>query len=96
MSFPDAKIGKNVTQDFVCCHFAEDFGEVVDGGAEVFAHEVAAEAKLKAVLHFLYVGEGAGEGFVVAHVGDYHVALRDGGECSTAHKELLEPVEVAP
>ena len=70
----DAEVGKDITKYFVVCHFADDFGEVVDGGAEVFAHEVATEAQVKAVLHLLDVGEGTGEGFVVAHIGDNDVA----------------------
>ena len=42
--FPDAKISKDVTKHFIVCHFAYDFAKVVDGGAEVFAHEVATES----------------------------------------------------
>ena len=38
---PDAEIRKDISQDFVGGHFADDFGEVVDGGSEVFADEVA-------------------------------------------------------
>ena len=68
----------------------------MDGGAEVFAHEVAAEAEVEALLDFLDVGKGAGERLVVADVGDNDVTAGDGGECGTAHEELLEPVEVAP
>ena len=70
----DAEIGEDITKHFIVRHFADDFGEVVDGGAEVFADEVAAEAQVEAVLYFLDVGEGTGEGFVVAHIGYYNVA----------------------
>ena len=70
----DAEIGEDIAKHFIISHFADDFGEVVDGGAEVFAHEVAAEAEVEAVLYFLYLFEGAGEGFVVAHIGYYNVA----------------------
>ena len=72
--FPDAEIGKYIAQHLVVGHFADDFAKVVDGGAEVFADEVAAEAEVEAVLYFLYLFKGAGEGFVVAHIGDNDVA----------------------
>ena len=94
--FADAEVGKDIAKYFIVSHFADDFGEVVDGGAEVFADEVAAEAEVEALLDFLDVGEGAGERLVVADVGDNDVTAGDGGECGTAHEELLEPVEVAP
>ena len=70
----DAEVCKYIPKHFIVCHFADDFGEVVDGGAEVFAYEVAAEAEVKTVLYFFYLFEGAGEGFVVAHVGDNDIA----------------------
>lgn len=70
----DAEICKDIPKYLVVGDFADDFAKVVDGGAEVFAHEVAAEAELEAVLYFLYLFEGAGEGFVVTHVGDNDVA----------------------
>ena len=71
--FSDAEIGKDVTKHFVVGDFAYNLGEIVDGGAEVFADEVAAEAEVKTLLYFLYLFEGAGEGFVVANVGDNDV-----------------------
>ena len=37
----DAKICKYISKDFVVGYFADDFGEVVDGGAQVFADEIA-------------------------------------------------------
>ena len=37
----DAEIREDVSEDFVGGHFADDFGEVVDGGSEVFADEVS-------------------------------------------------------
>ena len=46
----------------------------MDGSAEVFADEVATESQIKGLLHFLYIGEGAGKCFVVAHVGNNDVA----------------------
>ena len=74
MLFSDAEIGKDISKYLVVGDFADDFAKIVDGGAEVFAHEVAAEAEFEAVLYFLYLFEGAGEGFVVAHVGNNDIA----------------------
>ena len=75
--FSDAEIGKDVTKHFVVGDFAYNLGEIVDGGAQVFAHEVAAEAEFEALLYFLDVGKGEGEGFVVAHIGNDDIATGD-------------------
>jgi hypothetical protein len=69
----DAEIGKYISKHLVVGDFADDFAKVVDGSAEVFAYEVATEAEVKTLLYFFYLFEGAGKGFVVAHVGDNDV-----------------------
>ena len=71
------EIGKYIPKHLVVGDFAYDFAKVVDSGAQVFAHEVATEAQVEAVLYFLDVGEGTGEGFVVAHIGDNNIATGD-------------------
>ena len=72
--FSDAEVCKYIPKHLVVGNFADDFAKVVDGGAEVFADEVATEAEVKTLLYFFYLFDGAGEGFVVAHVGDNDIA----------------------
>ena len=72
--FPNAEVCKDIPKHLVVGYFADDFGKVVDGGAQVFAHEVTAEAQVEALLYFLDVCKGACQGFVVAYVGDNDIA----------------------
>ena len=76
--FSDAEICKYIAQYFIVCHFTDDFGEVVDGGAEVFAHKVAAEAQVEAVLYSRNGFERVVEGFVMTEIGDYGVVASVG------------------
>ena len=65
---------------------AGDFGEGVEGEAEVFGEEVATEIVVEAVEDTLQVGVGAGEGFVMTGVGDDDVVV---GGLGGGIKELL-------
>ena len=94
--FADAEIFEHVCKYLVAWDSSHNLGEVAYAGTQVQTHQVAGYAVEQALLDVEYVCQGFFQCFVVAHVGDYHVALRDGGECSAAHKEFLQPVEVAP
>ena len=48
----DAEISKDISEDFVGCHLADDFGEVAYCGAEGLADKVAGQAAGEACLHF--------------------------------------------
>ena len=58
--FPDAEVCKYIPKYLVVGDFADDFAEIVDGSAQVFAHEVTAEAEFEALLYFLDVCKGTG------------------------------------
>ena len=68
--FPDAKILKNVPQDFISGNFADDGADVVEGFAEVLGEEVGGEGVGEAGADADEGVAGVGKGLVVADVGD--------------------------
>ena len=70
-SLSHAEVLEDVFQDIVGGDLtASDFGEGVEGEAEVFGEEVAAEIVVEAVEDALEVGVGTGESVVVTGVCD--------------------------
>ena len=70
---------------------AGDFGEGVEGEAEVFGEKIAAEVIVEAFEDAQEVGVGSDEGFVVAGVGDDDVVV--GGLGGGIEEMLAERVE---
>ena len=68
--FPDAKISKDVPEDFVGGDFTNDGAEVVDGFADVLGGEVGWEAGGEAFTDAEEGGAGVGEGLDVALICD--------------------------
>ena len=68
--FSDAKIRKDIPQNFVGGDFADDGAEVVDGFADVLGGEVGREAGGEAVADAEKGSAGVGEGLDMALVCD--------------------------
>ena len=68
--FSDAKIRKDIPQNFVGGDFADDGAEVVDGFADVLGGEVCGEAGGESFTDAEQGSAGIGEGLDVALVGD--------------------------
>lgn len=73
---------------------ASDVGEGVEGEAEVFGEEVAAESLVYAVKDALQMFVGTGEGFVVAGGGNDDVVLGDGRDVCGLEDGSFELVDV--
>ena len=92
--FPHAEAREYGAEDFVGGDFADDFGEVVETEAEVFADEVAGEAGCEGGMDAADGVEGLCEGFGVAEVGDYDVGVADFGETGGVEEHVLKGGDV--
>ena len=92
--FADAEAREYGAEDFVGGDFADDFGEVVETEAEVFADEVAGEAGCEGGLDAADGVEGLCEDFGVAEVGDYDVGVADFGETGGVEEHVLKGGDV--
>ena len=66
----DAKIPKDIPQDFVCGDFSDDGADVVDGFADVLGGKVCREAEGEAVADAEEGSAGVGESLDMALVCD--------------------------
>ena len=91
--FTYTKMLEDVFEDGVGVYFADDFGEVMDALAEVFAEEVGGQAAVEAAGDAADGAEGGAEGFVVALVGDDGLIVAQGVEVDAAGEGRFEGVD---
>ncbi len=85
----DAKAGEDAGEHLGVGDCASDGGEMMDALAKVLADEIAGGAEGKGVLYATDGGEGVGEGFEVAGVGDDDSVRRKGGEVGSLREKRL-------
>lgn len=78
--FPDAKVLEDILQYHVIGHFSCYVAQMEDAFADVLREEVAGEVGGEAFADAADGILGAGEGLVMAHVGDDDIVLGDGGQ----------------
>ena len=73
---------------------AGDFGEGVEGKAEIFGKEIAAEVVVEAVKDTKQMFVGTSQGIVMTGIGDDDVVLSDGGDVGSLIDGGFQVVEV--